>query len=231
MDFSGTVCVCKDCVFRELVFSHVPVEQLGNICISKTEKSYKKGVHIVKEGDEIHHFLYLKEGLIKLHKKVDDTRDQIIMIAKPYDFVSMLTVFSEKHYNYSVTALEDSTVCFIQIDAIKELILKNSAFALSIIEKMSKTADEIINTTFDLRKKHLRGRIAHILLYFAEHIYKHNSFELPISRKEMAELINMTTENVIRIMSEFRKDHLIRINGKEIEILNYELLKKVDEVG
>jgi CRP/FNR family transcriptional regulator len=54
---------------------------------------------------------------------------------------------------------------------------------------------------------------------------------LPISRKEIGELINMTTENVIRILSEFRKDGLVRIDGKNIEILNKELLEKLSKSG
>ncbi|MDP4290470.1 MAG: helix-turn-helix domain-containing protein, partial [Bacteroidota bacterium] len=45
-------------------------------------------------------------------------------------------------------------------------------------------------------------------------------FELPVSRREIAELIGMTTENVIRIFSEFRKEGIIRINGKEITIVD-----------
>ena len=58
-----------------------------------------------------------------------------------------------------------------------------------------------------------------------------NEFVFPISRREIAELIDMRTENVIRIMSEFRKDGLIKINGHIIEIINQEMLQKVSEVG
>ena len=58
-----------------------------------------------------------------------------------------------------------------------------------------------------------------------------NKFVLPISRREIAELIDMRTENVIRIMSEFRKDGLIKINGHIIEVINPEMLLKVSDAG
>ena len=79
--------------------------------------------------------------------------------------------------------------------------------------------------------KNLRGRIAYILLLFANDIYKTDAFDLPLSRKEIAQLIDMTTENVIRILSEFRKDEIIRINGKNIEILNKKSLNRISEHG
>jgi len=41
----------------------------------------------------------------------------------------------------------------------------------------------------------------------------------------------MTTENVIRTLSEFRKDNIITINGKIIEIIDYKRLKQICEFG
>jgi CRP/FNR family transcriptional regulator len=69
------------------------------------------------------------------------------------------------------------------------------------------------------------------LLDFSLSIYKSHIFELPISRKEIAELIGMTTENVIRILSEFRKEDIIKINGKEIEIIDFDRLKMIFDHG
>jgi len=89
----------------------------------------------------------------------------------------------------------------------------------------------VLESKFALSSKNLRGRIAYILLDFANNIYKSNEFVLPISRREIAELIDMRTENVIRIMSEFRKDGLIKINGHIIEVINPEMLLKVSDAG
>ncbi len=41
----------------------------------------------------------------------------------------------------------------------------------------------------------------------------------------------MTTENVIRTLSEFRKDNIIKINGKIIEITDFKRLKQICEFG
>ncbi|MFH2141853.1 MAG: Crp/Fnr family transcriptional regulator [Bacteroidota bacterium] len=231
MSESKISCNCEECGFRTVVFDNLSSDEVNQICSTKTEKSFKKGDVIVEEGHEIKEFMYLKSGLIKIFRKGDNGRDQIIHIATPFEFVSLLSVFSETHYNYSISALDETSVCYIDLEIIKNLIIHNGLFGLRILEKMSKNADRIILTSINLGKKNLRGRIAYILLLFTDEIYKSDSFDLPVSRKEIAQLIEMTTENVIRTFSEFRKDGIIRINGKNIEILNKNMLQRISNHG
>jgi CRP/FNR family transcriptional regulator len=62
-------------------------------------------------------------------------------------------------------------------------------------------------------------------------IYRSERYDIPVSRKEIAELIEMRTENVIRILSELRKDKIIHIEGKSIEILDLHRLEQISEFG
>ena len=175
--------------------------------------------------------MYLKSGLVKIHKRENDRRDQIIQIAKPLDYVNLLSIFSDTFYHYSVTAIEDSVVCFVDLEVIKSLVHTNGDFAMNMIQKMNRTTDVIIQSVLEISKKNLRGRIAYVLLYFADQVYFKETFELPLARKEIAEFIEMTSENVIRILSEFRKDGIIKINGKTIEIENRLRLQQIMEHG
>jgi CRP/FNR family transcriptional regulator len=102
---------------------------------------------------------------------------------------------------------------------------------MDLMVHMSKATDRIILNNLEIRSKNLRGRVAYVMLYFARYIYKTNRFELPISRREIAEYIGMTTENVIRAMSEFRKDDLVRFYGKEVEIVNEKMLENISLFG
>ena len=115
----------------------------------------------------------------------------------------------------------------LSLDEIKELIHHNGNFAMGIIEKMNKVTDDIIINSLEIKQRQVFGRLAFILLYFSENIYNNMSFELPISRKEIAELIGMTTENVIRTMSNLKSDGVIKINGKTIEIIDKSRLSMI----
>ena len=106
-----------------------------------------------------------------------------------------------------------------------------SVAVLNFLQKLSTATDRVIKNFTNLNQKNLRGRVAYILLFFADDIYKKHIFNLPVSRKEIAEIIGMTTENVIRIMSEMRKEGIIRIRTKEIEIKDYQRLRLIMEQG
>lgn len=222
---------CQDCIFRNLLFEELNIPEIENICKKKKIRKFIQNSDIVREGDTIHEFLYLKQGLVKLYKQHSADRDQIISIAQPNNFIGLLSVFSETKYYYSVGAIEDSEVCFIDLDSIKDLIKSNGLFALNILGKISKTADDIIKNNLEISKKNLRGKIAYILLYFSTSVYGSDKFQLPVSRREIAELIDMTTENVIRIISEFGKDKIINVKKKQIEIIDVPKLQKICELG
>jgi CRP/FNR family transcriptional regulator len=224
-------CSCEGCELKSLFFENVSTSEIESICTRKTEISFKKGEVIIREGDPIRNFIYLKNGLVKLYRQAEGSREQIICFALPLDFVSLLSVFSEKQYNYSVAALEDSVTCNISLEEVINIATINGKFALSIVEKVNKATDKIILDFLKLRQKRLYGRIAFILLFFSKDIYQSNSFTLPISRKEIAEYIGMTVENVIRTLSDFRKDGIIKIYGPIIEIVDEDRLARISELS
>ncbi|MCY1720340.1 Crp/Fnr family transcriptional regulator [Prolixibacteraceae bacterium Z1-6] len=226
-----TNCSCEKCQLKSLFFSHVDASEMSNICDIKVEKQYSKGEIITTEGEPIREFIYMKEGLVKLSKTGTDGKDQIISFSKPFDFVSLLSVFSSKTYKYSVTAIEDTTVCILDLDVVKNHAQENALFAMDLMARISEATDKILLDNLAIKRKHLKGRIAHVLLYFSDYIYKNDEFELPISRREIAEYIGMTTENVIRTLSEFRKDKIIKIFGKDILISDKKRLQNISDFG
>ncbi|MDX9932095.1 MAG: Crp/Fnr family transcriptional regulator [Bacteroidales bacterium] len=228
---SADQCQCENCVMRNLITSYVPEEDNDVLCRVRRQKSFKKGEIIVKQGDPIIDFFYIKSGIVKLSATTESQRTHIISIAKPHDYISLLTVFHGKQYAYTMTAIEYTEICIFPLNLIIDMAMRYGNLAIGLLKKSSKTSDDIIDRFVQNNSRNLRGRIAMTLLDFSKEIYKSRIFELPISRKEIAELIGMTTENVIRILSEFKKEEIIRIEGKEIEILDFERLQLISDRG
>jgi CRP/FNR family transcriptional regulator len=204
---------------------------IETMCAKKTEKAYRKGDIIIQEGQDIKEFTYLKSGLVKLYRKGSNQKEQILCFAMPLDFVSLLSIFSEEKYNYSVTALLDSVTCSMDLSEIRLLAEQNGKFATGIMQKINKATDRIILDFLEVKQRRLFGRIAYILLYFSNEIFKQPSFDLPVSRKEIAEYIGMTVENVIRTLSDLRKDGIIKIYGQTIEIVDADRLTRISELS
>jgi CRP-like cAMP-binding protein len=224
-------CNCDNCELKNIFIQHVQFNDLDSICHNKIERKYNTGDIIVRQGEEIKDFSYLKEGLVKLFRIGSTGKEQIISIAKPLDFVNLLSIFSDRHYNYSVSALIPSVICSIKLDEVKRLAMTNGAFAITILEKISRISDKIIIEALEIRQRHVYGRVAFMLLYFSNHISNTTIFDLPVTRKEIAEMVGVTTENVIRAMSTFREDKIIKINGKSIEIIDKPRLMKISEAS
>ena len=224
-------CSCASCDFRDVVFSYLADPAIEELCDHKEEQFFRKGEIINHEGEKISNFKYLKSGLVKLYRRTHPVNEQVITITRPFEFVSNMSIFSEEKYQYSVSALEDSVVCMVKLEFIKELFLKNGGFAMGLLTKISRINDKIITQTLDIRQKNLIGRVAFVLLYFANEIYKSRVFDLPVSRKEIADYIGMSTANVIRTLSDFKKEEIIRVFGKTIEVVDVGKLEIISKHG
>lgn len=222
---------CSSCIYRSYLFDMLSQEELEIISANKAERTFAPGELIVREGDLIKDFLYLKKGLIKIHKYGRDQKDHIISLAIERDFAGLLSSFAYRYHHYSLSSLDYSEMCIIDFNVIKEVMATNTKFTFNIIEKISLAANNVILYRYNLGKLNLRGRISSVLLDFSDKIFKSDCYNLPVTRKEIGELIDMSTENVIRIISEFRKDGIIDVSGREIIIRDKGILKNIAEKG
>ena len=224
-------CDCVKCELRSAFFESFREDELESFCNNKYETFHSRGDVVFLEGDEIRNFSYLKSGLLKLYKTTPNGKDQIITIAGPFDFVSLLGVFTISRQTYSVSALEDSVICHIDINEIKNIVRNNGLLSLNLMERLGTISNKIIQESMEIRRRNTHGKVAYILLKMSRELYMNPTFDLPVSRREIAEYVGMTTENVIRAMSEFRKEKIIRINGREIEIMDMEALDRISSFG
>jgi CRP/FNR family transcriptional regulator len=222
---------CGECGFRSAVFDCLSATQLEDLSRNKKIHAARKGEVIARQGDAIKQFIFLRVGLAKLSRTILDGKEQIVGIARPKDFVGLLSLFSSQTHQYSITAVEESEFCLVDFELVQKLVNESGKFALSLLQKISQVSDILINTRLDLNVRQLRGRIAFILCYFSQDVYASAKFNLPISRKEIGDLIDMRVENVVRILSEFRKDRIITIEGTTIEVLDPDRLNWIKQHG
>ena len=93
-----TDCSCERCELRGLLYQHVNDEIMEQLCTTKVEHEYQKGEHIIEEGQPINEFVYLKKGLAKFFRRLNEGEEQIFSFAKPFDFVSVF----ERKFFYSL---------------------------------------------------------------------------------------------------------------------------------
>jgi CRP/FNR family transcriptional regulator len=193
--------------------------------------TYKKGENICKQGSFASHIIYLEEGLVKSY--IEGTpRDLILTITPSKRLVGLPAIFEGNNtFLYSVTAYVDSSVRLIDINTFKSLLRRNAGFASRIIDILNENTALGYGRFYCLVMKQLNGRLADILLCLSQRIFKSTTFDLPLSRTDLAELTGMSPESVIRILKDFKDEKLIKMNGKFMQILDFDRLQRISEFG
>ena len=82
-----------------------------------------------------------------------------------------------------------------------------------------------------LQHKQTQGRLATALIYFYKEVYRNTKFKLTISRREIAEVVGMSNENIVRELTRFGKEGIIKTEGRMMEIINPDKLQKISDLG
>jgi CRP/FNR family transcriptional regulator len=129
-----------------------------------------------------------------------------------------------------VAALEDAEVCFIDLGLVKKLYVENHQLLLSLNQAFGKSVSNIMKKIISLNQKQIRGRLAENLIYLSK-LHGSFKFNLGLTRKEIGEMTAISEENTVRLLSEFSKEKIVALSGREIEIIDMPLLIKISEFG
>jgi len=197
----------------------------------KLEVTYKKGETIIKQGSFASHIMLLNEGLVKVY--LEGRPKDLILKIIPSNFIIGLPAIFEGNttFLYSVATYIDSSVSLIDINLFKQLLNSNPRFAMKVISILNEDTALIYGRFFCLTMKQAHGRVADILLCLSKRVFKAPTFNLPISRSDLADLTGLSSESVIRILKEFKEQGLIRNDGKVFEILDFQRLLTISKIG
>jgi CRP/FNR family transcriptional regulator len=193
--------------------------------------NYGKGEILFKEGTPASSILYIRQGLVKMVQKISGNNSIIINVINRNHFLGIPPVIRNQPYNCTVIALEPTGICFIPKEIFLWVLANNGTFALKFIEYYTEREEFSFNRILTLGRKQVPGRMAHLLLFFAETIYENQKFNLPMTRDELADFIGVSKKSFIRTLMEFNDDGLIELNGREVEIVKLDLLKHLDNLG
>ena len=219
---------CSTCIIKSSAAKTLNANQLNELGKNCVQINFKKGDIIFKEGTFSANITYLRKGIVKLH--TEGKTAQILKITKGPKYLGIPTTFEEKINHYSATALEDCHICFIHTDIFKTFIEDNTKFAYEIIVELCNSELELFQKCVSRTKNNVYGRLAHALLFFRDKIYEKDDFILPLSREDLGNYINTTRESVSRVLAELDSKRIIRIKGKDIQILKPDALKDLNLV-
>jgi len=221
---------CLHCELKSKAARSLSDTELSNMANTCAKVHFKRGENVIKQGGLSTNIVYLRSGLAKLHLKGPE-HEQIVRISKAPQYMGLPTTVGDKINQYSVTIVDDAEVCFIDINTFKALLRSNSQFAYSIVVELCKNELDTFYRCTNRTQKQVRGRMAEMLLDFANNIFESDTFKILLTQEEIGNIVDSSRETVSRILSEFEKDGIISVQKKTLSILKKELLKVISENG
>jgi CRP/FNR family transcriptional regulator, polysaccharide utilization system transcription regulator len=222
---------CNQCKKRIEVFKVLRDEDFKIIEEKRYEVLYHAGETIFKQGTSFTHTICLLEGLVKVYLETIKRKNFILSLIGPGEMVGSPGMFTDNMHHFSVVAVEDTLACHVERQVIEEVIRLNNLFAIEMLKRANMRDIAHFRKFRSLSQKQMPGRVAEVILYLYNSVYKSNPFTLSISRQDMADLASITKEGTIRILKDFKDAGLISLNGNELKILNEKALINVSENG
>lgn len=212
---------CGLCASRKRsLLSDLPETQLCSISDHKNLISHRKGQILYYEGTKPLGIFCINSGVVKVYKTASNGKEQIIHLAQKGDFLGYAALLGEENYTNSAMIIEDARICFIPREPFLATLLKNTDFFKRITRQLSHEIGVMEDKLTDATQKSIRERLAFVLLQLANSYGVegggNQKIDLVLSREEIAGIVGTATESVIRLLSEFKKDELIDLEGKKI---------------
>ncbi|MFD1094268.1 response regulator [Salegentibacter chungangensis] len=204
------------------------LEDLRSLLSEYELQKFKSGSVIYEAGKQSNFFYLVKRGVVKAHRIDRQGKELITELYKEDDFFGN-TAFNNNSNAYEeyATAMEDAELYTVSKEELHKILANNGRVTLELVEILSNNLMGVKQQLMDMAYGSVRKKTANTILLFAEKIKKHPLKSIRISRADLAGVAGMAPESLIRTLSDFKKEGLIEIEGRNIKLMDSEALKSI----
>jgi len=205
------------------------LNQLKNFFCDEGEiGKYKKGENIYRKGDHSNSLFLLLKGVVKTHTMDHNAKELITGLYKADDLLGFTSFDDNIPYNETATAVENVEIVGLSKTYVKDILKKSQDVSLELMNLLTDNLSEIKLQLVKMAYSSVRKKTASTIIQFVEIMNKNPEAPLRISRNDLATTAGIATESLIRTLSDFKKDGLIEIEGRDIRIIDLESLKEIN---
>lgn len=226
--------LCQECTARHkgICGALKPVE-LAKLNEISRQKSFESGLTLVADEEEFPYFASVLSGVVKLSKTLPDGRQQIVGLQFSPDFMGR--PFQPKS-RLSVETATPVKLCTIPRKGFEKMLLDFPELQQRLFRQTLVELDESREWQVALGRKTASERVASFLHMIARHIAvspEENSlvsFDLPLTRADMADFLGLTIETVSRQLSGLKNSGVITISRtRHVEVCDMALLEHASQ--
>lgn len=191
-------------------------------------RSYKKKDLLFMEGQIPNDLYYIVQGQIKTYKVNYDGKELITGIYRAGEFLGYVPLLEDKPYSEQAEVLEDVKIAVIPKSDFLSLIYSSRDVVRKFIKMLSNNIAEMENRLLDLAYQSIRQRVASALLNISRKFAQPSNDEIiTVARRDISDIVGTATESLNRILTDFKKEGLIKTSGGGLKIINKAKLEKI----
>ena len=195
------------------------LEQIAGFTILKP---LVRGEDLFFEGTPVHGFFIVRRGAVKLYRINLLGKEQVIHVFRLFESFAEETVFSELGFPANARATEDSQVLLVQKHEFLALLRRHPEISLCMMRAMSRHVRILVGLLADLTSKDVKTRVANWLLEQCPDPESQRPYTVEISctKNLLAAELGTASETFSRTLAKLRARRLIRVDGKNVTLLN-----------
>lgn len=220
------------------LFQHCTPAQLEEIISVTTCSMFKKGQTIFNDGNFPQGTYYVNKGVMKLVRTNNEGKEQILRFAKAGDFIGYRALIAEEPFVATAICIEETIVCFIPRNIFIKILDENHGMTKEVMRSLSHDLGVVEARVQSLAQKSVRERLAETLLFLQQTFsgsgnsdQEDGVIHITLPREDIANIVGTATETIIRLLSEFKHDKYIELDGKKIKIINKQKLEKISSAS
>lgn len=182
----------------------------------------RRGQNLFIAGDSPRSIYGVASGCLKIVRESAEGDTVITRIVRPGHIVGIREVFGEFKYGRTAVALKDGEIFAIDAQAAVALIERVPAISIQFMKIFCNELARLEKRIESDLYKPAKTRVAHVIheLFTIFSDEGQASFEPPLSRKEIAELADVTPETVSRALADFRTAGILETQGPVFHIID-----------
>lgn len=190
--------------------------------------NFSSNTIIYNEGDNSNYIYLITKGAVKCYKLDEQGKELTTALYKEDDLFGYTSFIQNISYQETATAIKNLEVVGITKNELKRLLENNHKLTLELVELLTNNLSGIKDQLLQMAYSSVNKKTATTILKFAEKLNRKPEDPIKISRNDLASVAGIATETLIRTMSNFKKQGLIDIEGRNIKILDIEKLQHMN---
>jgi len=209
------------------LFAGLAEQDLAALQAISRVRECPRGDLLFADGEEAKGCYVVLDGTVKVYKLSAEGKERILHIVHPGGTFAEAAIFGDGLYPAYAEPLLPSRLLFIPKDGFLALLQGNSRVAINMIAGMSRFLRQFAQQIEELTFKDVPSRLASYLLALTKG--KRTTVELPIAKSQLASNLGTVSETLSRTLRKRSDDDIIRVNGKQVDILDIERLEELAE--